>query len=332
MIIDMRPRPHGKVPVRLPIAREKKLSRGLSLISFRQPPQSAPNPMQGADRFSGWAPSVKELRKALELGQFLMHFQPQVRVDDNKITGAEALIRWSHPGHGLIEPAAFLPVAESSGLIAEMDTWMLFGACAEAAKWKQQGFGILRVCINVSPIQLEDLNFPQVVELALSSSGLAKSDIELEITETATLDSSPNAIRTLHTLCELGMRLSIDDFGTGYANFARLCRMPAARLKLDRALVAEACINPSAALVTSFIVKLAHALGLEVTAEGVERENQYNIMKAQGCDEIQGFYFGRPMAITEFLKCCIGNTANAASPSGLRSSDTGPPVHLTVKN
>jgi EAL domain-containing protein (putative c-di-GMP-specific phosphodiesterase class I) len=218
-----------------------------------------------------------------------------------------------HPERGLIPPAMFLPFAESIGLIGEMDTWSLFAACTEAAKWKHQGFGDLRVCVNVSPLQLERRDFPLMVEEALSPTGLAKRCIELEITETVAMDGSENAIHTLNALDESGVRLSIDDFGTGYANFVRLCKLPASKLKLDRSLVVEACGNPSAALITATIVQLAHALKLEVTAEGVERESQFNTMKAQGCDEIQGFYFGRPMTAPDFLERC----ANQASDGSL---------------
>ena len=231
-----------------------------------------------------------DLRLALQRDQIRLVFQPIVLAIDGTINGYEALLRWHHPVHGEIPPQTFIPIAEATGLIAQLGKWALREACVAASQWPER----VRVAVNVSPFQFLADRLPDVVAQILKETGLSASRLELEITESAVFATDENALRGFTELQELGVQLAIDDFGTGWSSLSILHHLTVGRVKVDRSFVGKLPADERALAIIRAVLGLAHALGIVVTAEGVERPDQMNILRDLGCFEVQGDLVGRP--------------------------------------
>lgn len=241
-----------------------------------------------------------QLKQAVQRGEFLLHYQPQIEIASGRIVGAEALVRWQHPVRGLVPPKQFIPLAEKSGLIEPIGDWVLRTACAQAAAWAHSGLPALRMAINVSPRQFHDPALVSRVTQLLADHELASGQLELEITESISMKDPEASCRILASLKAIGVSIAIDDFGTGYSNLAYLRQFPVHRLKLDRAFVSELDSQSSSHAIVEAIVMMAHNLGLQVLAEGVETAAQRDELLRCGCDELQGYWFSEPVDAAEF--------------------------------
>ena len=233
---------------------------------------------------------VHDLRHAIAEDQLTLHFQPLFEAEALRLTGYEALARWSHPERGAISPAEFIPLAEQAGLIEPLGRWVLLRACEEAARWPSQ----LDVSVNLSAAQFQG-DLIGLVSECLTRSGLAPQRLQLEITESLLMRNTEQVLQTLQTLQALGTRIVMDDFGTGYSSLAYLWRFPFNKVKIDRAFTQNMERDPKVDLIVGSIVSLSHALGMKVNAEGAETASQLARLRAHGCDEIQGFLLGRPV-------------------------------------
>jgi diguanylate cyclase len=249
------------------------------------------------------------LRRALEAHQLTLYYQPQVRLSDGALIGAEALIRWHHPEHGLLLPDRFIRIAEEGGMIIPIGRWVLHEACRQGAVWQRAGQD-LRIAVNLSALQFRDGSLETVVAEALETSGLAPERLELELTESVLLDINDTVLRTLERLRNQGIRLAIDDFGTGYSSLAYIKRLAVHRLKIDRTFIGDLDENPDNAAIASAVVQLAHGLGIETLAEGVEDARTLAILRDWNCEAAQGFLFGKPVPPDEFP-----TTSDPASPT-----------------
>jgi len=244
------------------------------------------------------------LRQAVDSDEMLLHFQPQVDAVSGRVVGVEALVRWQHPSRGMVPPGKFIPLAEETGLIEPLGRWVLNAACRQLWTLGQKGWQGLRMGVNLSARQLREDDLVDYVRDLITSYRLEPRDLELEITETAAMENANVTIGVLRRLRDLGVALVIDDFGTGYSSLAYLKLLPIQRLKLDRSFVSDIETDHNDAIICSATIALAHSLGLEVVAEGVETEAQLTYLKYLGCDLIQGFYFSKPLpeaALIEFL-------------------------------
>lgn len=239
-----------------------------------------------------------DLRKALENDEFIVCYQPKINVQLGQITGVEALVRWNHPKRGFISPVEFIPIAEETGFIAEMGEAVLRKACRQSAQWQRQGFPPITVSVNLSTRQFLQSNLSEMVAGILQETGLQPEWLELEITESMSVDIH-HAIAVLNELKKLGVKISVDDFGTGYSSLNYIQRLPIDRLKIDRSFITDVTSNPHNAAMVSTIITMAANLGLEITAEGVETEDQTRFLQGQLCQEIQGFYFSKPLFAEE---------------------------------
>ena len=235
------------------------------------------------------------LRHAIERNQFALQYQPRVDLASGAVIGVEALVRWRHPVQGLVPPARFIPLAEETGMIDDLDMWVLDEACARAAAWRAQGLPPLRVSVNLSARQFQQAGLAQRVQAALAKSGLPPHCLEIEITESTVMRDTGEATSVLRSLKALGVALSIDDFGTGYSSLSYLKRFPIDVLKIDRSFVSDVTNDPNDAAIACAIIALAHTLNLEAVAEGVETAEQVAFLRENGCDEIQGYYFSPPV-------------------------------------
>jgi diguanylate cyclase (GGDEF)-like protein len=240
----------------------------------------------------------RDLRSALELGQFQLAFQPQLDTRSGRIESVEALIRWTHPQRGPISPMDFIPLAESNGLIVPIGEQVLRMACEAAAGWQRDGHAV-RVAVNLSPVQLKHPNLLQTVIAALARSGLAPELLELEMTETAFLEDSASALATLRALRSAGLRLALDDFGTGFSSMSYLQRMPLNTIKIDQSFVKGLPLDNDSVSIVRAIISMAKSLGLEITAEGVETAEQAQMLTDMQCESLQGWYIGRPAPAAE---------------------------------
>lgn len=236
-----------------------------------------------------------KLRQAIARNEFALCFQPQVSARTGRPTGVEALIRWHHPTEGVISPVRFIPIAEETGLIVAIGEWVLREACMEMQRWQQAGLPPLRVAVNVSARQLRRRDFIEMVAGALAQSGLDPDLLELEITESAVMENPEEAIQILQALQRMGPTLAIDDFGTGYSSLAYLKLFPIDYLKIDRSFVADIEHDLNDRAIAFGTIALAHSLGLNVIAEGVETEDQLELLRTNGCDEIQGYLMSPPL-------------------------------------
>jgi diguanylate cyclase (GGDEF)-like protein len=233
----------------------------------------------------------QDLRKALAGGEFELHYQPVVDLGSDLISGCEALIRWKHPERGMVSPGAFIPLAEEIGLIIPLGEWVIRQACMTAAQWP----GDLKIAVNLSPAQFRSVGLLQVIVGALASSGLAADRLELEITETILLQDSEATLATLYRLRELGVRIAMDDFGTGYSSLTYLQRFPFDKIKIDRSFISNIVESASSLNIVRAVAALANGLGVAATAEGVETQDQLEAIKSEGCTEMQGFLFSKPL-------------------------------------
>lgn len=256
---------------------------------------------------------LRDLRAALENNELALHFQPQLCLTSGAITGVEALIRWWKPdaspeGGRFISPIDFIPVAENSGLILPIGEWVLQYACTAAAHWQREHGLTLRMAVNVSPAQFIQSDLCAVVERALNASGLDPRCLELEVTESLFMEDVEHTIGVLQHIHALGVEIAIDDFGTGYSSLSYLRQFPIDRLKIDRSFIKNALTDVDDAAIARTIVGLGHSLGLKVVAEGVEGVEQERFLRREGCDEVQGFYYCRPIpeeALITFVKAHI---------------------------
>ena len=236
-----------------------------------------------------------KLRGALDRGEFSLAYQPQVNVASNRIVGLEALLRWKTPNLGQVPPAQFVPLAEETGLILPIGEWVLNTACQQNKLWQLAGLPPVRVAVNISGRQLEHAGFLQVLDRALASSGLDPQWLELELTESAIMGKARFSVGTLGAIQARGVHLSIDDFGTGYSSLAALKRFPIDKLKIDQSFIRDIADDPDDAAITRAIIAMGHSLKLQVIAEGVETEEQLKLLRAEGCEHVQGFLFSAPL-------------------------------------
>ncbi|MBB1088326.1 EAL domain-containing protein [Lysobacter sp. SG-8] len=235
------------------------------------------------------------LRKVLDRGELHLVFQPQLSLDEQRITGVEALLRWHSDEHGTISPAQFIPLAEETGMILEIGEWVLHQACSQLLRWRAQGFNDLTMAVNVSALQLLRGDLPRVVERVLRETGIPPGTLELELTESVIMANAEQTAATLGALRNLGVGLAVDDFGTGYSSLAYLKRLPLTSLKIDKEFIDDLSEGSDDAAITSTVIAMAHSLGLNVVAEGVEDVQQMQFLRENGCDEVQGYWLARPL-------------------------------------
>jgi EAL domain-containing protein (putative c-di-GMP-specific phosphodiesterase class I) len=238
---------------------------------------------------------LRDLRLALAHKQLELYYQPKIHAPSGEVTGAEALLRWHHPQRGMISPMVFIPIAERFGLIGQIGQWVIDEACRQSREWREQGLR-MRVAINLSVHQLRQPDLAERIAEALNRHGIKPELLTCEITESVAMEDAEGTMRIFKGLADVGVHLSIDDFGTGYCNFAILRKLPASELKIDRSFVLDLESSADARAVVDAVVKLAQALGRKVVAEGVETEEQHQILRSLGCDELQGYLFAKPMS------------------------------------
>jgi diguanylate cyclase (GGDEF)-like protein len=254
---------------------------------------------QMSERVNHRLSTETSLRRALERGEFAMHYQPLVTLKTGRLDGAEALLRWPQPNQRLVSPAEFIPIAEDTGLIVPLGEWVLLEACAQAQAWQTHRPG-LRIAVNLSARQFRQKNLIRMIEQVLGETGLAPNLLELELTEGMLMHNVEEAAVTLVQLHEMGVRLAIDDFGTGYSSLSYLKSFPIHTVKIDRSFVRDISTDPDDAAIVTAIVAMARGLNLKVTAEGVQTEEQAAFLRSLACDLAQGFHFGRPMPAAHF--------------------------------
>jgi len=235
------------------------------------------------------------LRAALDFDQFVLHYQPKVNLASGKLSGVEALIRWNDPQSGLAPPAHFIPILEETGLIYAVGRWALLKALEDNRRWRTAGLTPVRIAVNVSPLQLRRRGFVDEIRQAVGTGAQAASELELEITESVIMEDIDHSIATLHEIRALGVTIAIDDFGTGFSSLSYLSRLPVDTLKIDRSFIIEMTAGPQGLALVSTIISLAHSLNLKVVAEGVETEEQTRLLRLLNCDEMQGFFFSKPL-------------------------------------
>ena len=239
------------------------------------------------------------LRRALERKEFEVYYQPQVKVKTRQIVGLEALVRWHHPDLGLVSPTEFIPLAESCGLIVPIGEWSLRAACRQSKSWQDDGLTPPPIAVNISARQFQQGNLAEVIVRILQETGVDPHRLEIELTESSIMRNAEAAAKTLNQLKAIGIKISIDDFGTGYSSLGYLKRLPVDVLKIDRSFVQDLNTDPDDAALVMAIITLAHNLGLEVIAEGVETEEQLGFLRLLRCDGAQGYLFGKPAPADE---------------------------------
>jgi diguanylate cyclase (GGDEF)-like protein len=251
-----------------------------------------------------------DLRKALANGEFELYYQPLVNLERNEICGLEALLRWNHPERGKVSPAEFIPLAEETGLIVQIGEWALRQACAEAATWP----GNIKVAVNLSAVQFKNRHLVEMVFSALAASGLPAQRLELEITESVLLQNNEATLATLHKLRALGVRIAMDDFGTGYSSLSYLRSFPFDKIKIDRCFVADLSkAGEDSRAILRAVASLGISLGIATTAEGVETKEQVDKVRAEGCTEMQGYFFSPPRPIKDIMRLFLSQIEHAAT-------------------
>jgi diguanylate cyclase (GGDEF)-like protein len=253
----------------------------------------------------------QDLRRALPAGEFELYYQPVVNLASRTVSGFEALIRWNHPQRGLVSPGTFIPLAEEIGFIVPMGEWVIREACATAAGWP----GNSRVAINISAVQFRNPGLMQVIIGALATSGLDPTRLEIEITETVLLQNKDTTLAVLHQLRALGVRIALDDFGTGYSSLTYLQCFPFDKIKIDRSFVKDITENTGSLNIVRAVAALASGMGMTATAEGVETREQLDSITSEGCTEMQGFLFSRPLPAREIERLFISGSGDQQAPS-----------------
>ncbi len=256
------------------------------------------------------------LRRALERNEFLLEYQPKVALDTGAITGFEALLRWQQ-GASTVAPAEFIPILEETGLIVPVGEWVLKSVCRQLKQWERDGVALRPVAVNLSARQFQHKDLAARVGEVLRESGVEPGLIELELTETLLMSEAEEAVETLRQLKALGVRLAVDDFGTGYSSLAYLKRFPLDALKIDRGFIRDAVSDPDDAAIVCTIISLAHSLDLKIVAEGVETEGQYCFLKANSCDEMQGYHFAQPLPVEECTRALVEGLRLKNPPAGV---------------
>jgi EAL domain-containing protein (putative c-di-GMP-specific phosphodiesterase class I) len=255
----------------------------------------------------------KALTEAVQRGEFQLALQPQLSLTTGAIVGAEALLRWNHPRDGLRMPGTFIPVAERTGLVAEIGEWVMGEVAVILGAWHREGFNH-RLSFNVSPRQLDRIDFFIRLRQAFAEQGVPLSMIELEFTESAAMEVSEAVLAEIAALRDDGAHIAIDDFGTGYSNLARLRSMPLDRVKLDPSLIADIEMSDKARVIVQAVVQLIKGVGCEIVAEAVENSAQADILRAMGCDTVQGFAFGEPIFEPQY-RALIAHSAGGSKKS-----------------
>lgn len=246
-----------------------------------------------------------DLRRAIDFKEFVVHYQPKVNTVTEKIIGMEALLRWQHPRLGLVPPNDFIPLAEETGMILQMGEWVLYEACAQNKSLQNTGFPPITVSVNLSMRQFEQYDLAKIVSKTLRDTGLEAEYLELEITESIAMMNVDHTIKTIAELQELGVHFSIDDFGTGYSSLSKLGLLAVNKLKIDKTFISKITDTSNDTVIASTILDLGKNLNMRIVAEGVENINQVAFLKDKKCDEMQGFYFGRPVAFEDFKKAFL---------------------------
>jgi predicted signal transduction protein with EAL and GGDEF domain len=239
-----------------------------------------------------------DLRQAIMYGQFELYYQPVVNLQNGKITGCEALLRWHHPERGMISPTEFITIAEETGLIDQLGEWVLRTACAEAMTWPDD----IKVAVNVSPVQFKNQTLALTVIGALAASGLPARRLELEITETAIIHNEEATLVKLSQLREMGVQITLDDFGTGYSSLSYLQRIPFDKIKIDQSFIKNVMDNNVSVAIVDAVITVAKARNVITVAEGVETEQQRELVRTLGCSEMQGYLFSRPVPVQDLLQ------------------------------
>ncbi|NLD46244.1 MAG: bifunctional diguanylate cyclase/phosphodiesterase, partial [Clostridiaceae bacterium] len=243
------------------------------------------------------------LYRAIERNELLLYYQPQVSISTKEIVGVEALIRWNNPEFGMVQPSSFVPLAEKTGLINNIGCWVLRTACMQIKKWQSMGLPLLRISVNISVEQFRDRKLIDTVDKVLKQTGFDAKYLELEITESIAVEGEEHVVKVLHQLKELGILISIDDFGMEYSSLGRLKALPIDQLKIDMRFVQNISKgNSKDEVIVRTIIQLAKNLDLNVIVEGIETEEQFRFFEKENCDEIQGYYFYRPMPALELEK------------------------------
>ena len=261
------------------------------------------------------------LRTAVKNEEFVLHYQPKVELSSGSIVGLEALLRWERPGHGLVSPATFIPTLESTGLIVRVGSWVISEACRQLAAWNAAGLDQVQVSVNVAGRQFIEGDLEADVRRALDEHLVPPSALELELTESSLMENTEQTIETLHSLRRLGLAISVDDFGTGYSSLAYLRRFPIDKLKIDVAFVRDITTEPDEAAIALAIIRMAHSLKLDVVAEGVETAAQLAYLRHHRCDQVQGYYFSRPLPAPEIEQMMRARLALPGSENATSSPD-----------
>jgi len=249
----------------------------------------------------------EDLRRAIERKEFTLHYQPKINLETGTITGAEALLRWSHPTRGSVSPAQFIPIAEDSGLILPIGAWVLREACAQSQAWVGQGLPAVSMAVNVSAVEFRNQNFLNNLFATLSETGLDLSSLELEVTESVLMKNAEHVASILQSLREKGVRVAIDDFGTGYSSLSYLRKFPLGALKIDQSFVRQISDSPDEATIVSAIISMGRSLNLRVIAEGVETAEDLAFLQDRGCEEAQGYYLSQPVPADQFAELLTTN-------------------------
>lgn len=245
---------------------------------------------------------VEDLRNALEREQFSLHYQPKVNLKTGEITGAEALIRWTHPTRGQVSPAQFIPVAEDCGLIRPIGKWVLRRACNQAQAWIDAGLPLGTIAVNISAAQFRDENFLDDIVAIIDETGIDPRSVELELTEGVLMKNAQSTATILEALKARGVQLAVDDFGTGYSSLSYLRKFPINALKIDQSFIRQITVSPEETTIVTAVISMARSLNLRVVAEGVETHEELAFLQTHQCDEAQGYYFSRPVPAQQFAQ------------------------------
>jgi EAL domain-containing protein (putative c-di-GMP-specific phosphodiesterase class I) len=259
--------------------------------------------------------SERELRHAIDRNEFVLMYQPQVDLASGRISGAEALVRWNHPERGQLVPAQFIQLAEETGLIERLGEWIIREACAQFQRWHRAGVGLPRLGINVSPRQFRQPAFSDSLHAIIGESGVPPEMFEIEITESLFLESTSLTEMVLARLKSIGVLIALDDFGTGYSSLAYLRRFPVDIVKIDRSFVKDLPADKGSATITAAIIGMAHALGMEIVAEGVETAEQMEFLRGLRCECVQGYHVSIPLAPDDLVQFIKRTDARSRTPA-----------------